>query len=656
MKLKTILAFVGAAGLSVMGASVSATWIEERSEDAVKSSLLLSGYDWTDVTTDGLQVRLSGEAPDEATRFRVVSQVGRAIDPDRIIDLMDIKARAQIQPPSFSVEILRNGDGISLIGLIPSSVDRGEIATELERLSGDGDVTDMLETADYPVPEGWTTALDYALNALRDLPKSKISVTSERVEITAISDSAEAKRKIERDLNRQAPDLIDVALDISAPRPVITPFTLRVTLAEEGARFDACSAPNQRSRARILEAAAAAGVPADADCRIGLGVPSPRWAEAVETALASLKDMGGGSLTFSDADVTLVATDSTNQSVFDRVAGELDANLPDVFSLHAVLPEKVIVDGTGDDESAIEFVATRSPEGLVQLRGRLTDDSIEQIVGAYARAEFGTDAVYLATREDPDLPQNWAVRVLAALESLGTLNNGSAVVQPDYVEIRGVSGSKTSTDDISRILADKLGESENFEVNVRYDELLDETLNIPTPEECVERINRILSLSKIAFEPASAEITESAAQTIDKIAEIAQQCGRVQMEIGGHTDSQGREIMNLELSQERANSVLAALLERRVSTRNLTARGYGETVPIADNKTEEGREINRRIEVRLLTDARLAATEDDAPEDGEAPAPNDAEATAEEDASETTDASDETAEPTEPTEDTSEQN
>jgi OOP family OmpA-OmpF porin len=72
------------------------------------------------------------------------------------------------------------------------------------------------------------------------------------------------------------------------------------------------------------------------------------------------------------------------------------------------------------------------------------------------------------------------------------------------------------------------------------------------------------------------------------------------MEIGGHTDSQGRESMNERLSQQRADAVLNAIMARRVLTSNLSAKGYGESRPIADNGTEDGREANRRIEFRLI--------------------------------------------------------
>ncbi len=606
MKPKSIVAFLCGGLLSVAGSYLAVGWVESRSEEAVNATLIDGGHDWAEVNVDGLQVLLRGTAPDEATRFRVESAVGRVVDPDRIVDDMGVAASERIEAPTFTVEMLRNGDGVSLIGLIPADAGRDAFTRTIERLPGMTSVTDMLETASFPTPLGWESAINFATQALDDLPRSKISVTADRVMITAISESPEDKRRIEADLARNAPAGVRLVMNITAPRPVISPFTLRYELDGDQGSFDACSAESSESRNAILRAAASVGtLPERPSCAIGLGVPSPRWAEGVGIAMKGLKELGGGSLTFSDADITLVALDTTPQATFDRVVGDLDATLPDIFSLHAVLPEKIVLDGTTP-----EFTATFSPEGSLQMRGRLPDDAVETIVGSYARAQFGSEKVYLATRDDPTLPADWPVKVLAGLEALAMLNNGSVLVQEDYLELRGVSGKKTASDDVSRLLAGKLPDFANFEISVRYDELLDRTLDIPTPEECVERINSILAAGKIVFEPSSVEITATAAKTVDAIADIAKQCDRVQMEIGGHTDSQGREIMNQELSQQRADSVLAALQARRVRTGNLSAKGYGETVPIADNDSEAGREANRRIEFKLLTDARAAATDD----------------------------------------------
>ncbi len=615
MSFRSVLAFLAAVPLSVVGAYVSADWIEKRSVEIVESSLIEDGQDWAEVTANGLQVALSGIAPDEAARFKVLSLVGQSVDPDRIVDRMDVRPTTEYRAPDFSVEMLRNDDGISLIGLMPESSDRGKIVSTLSSLEGMGQVTDLLETVDYEAPPAWRSALNFATEVLSELPKSKVSATPGSVSVTAISGSIEDKAKIEARLKRLAPSGIKLAMDISAPRPVITPFTLRYTLQDGISSFDACSADTRQTAQQILTAAKAIGYAGAETCAIGLGMPSPYWGDAVETALTGLQELGGGALTFSDADVTLVALETVSQSVFDRVVGELDANLPDVFSLHAVKPEKIVVDGTGDSDEIVEFVATRSPEGQVQLRGRLPDEQIKEIVASYARAAFGSDAVYVATRDDENLPADWSVRVLVALEALDKLQNGSVVVQDDYVEVRGVSGSKETPSVISRILGDKLGDAANFDLAIRYDELLDPVLNIPTPEECVGRVNAILTENKIEFEPSSSDLTETASQTMDLIAAELLNCRRTSIEIGGHTDSQGREVMNLSLSQQRADAILAALQQRRILTRNITAKGYGESQPIADNGTEEGREINRRIEFKLLTDEPVPATDEASPED-----------------------------------------
>ncbi|MCB1333331.1 MAG: hypothetical protein KDK26_06700, partial [Roseivivax sp.] len=59
-----------------------------------------------------------------------------------------------------------------------------------------------------------------------------------------------------------------------------------------------------------------------ARCTIGLGVPSPNWATAAEMSINALARLGGGSVTFADADITLVATEGTEQGHFDQIVGE----------------------------------------------------------------------------------------------------------------------------------------------------------------------------------------------------------------------------------------------------------------------------------------------------------------------------------------------
>jgi len=135
---------------------------------------------------------------------------------------------------------------------------------------------------------------------------------------------------------------------------------------------------------------------------------------------------------------------------------------------------------------------------------------------------------------------------------------------------------------------------------VTYREELDPIANLPTPEQCEAKVAALQAERKITFEPGETTVDARGGAIMDDIAEILKACGEIRMEIQGHTDSQGRETMNEQLSQARAQSVLNELRARRVLTSAIRAKGYGESKPIADNDTEEGREANRRIEFKVI--------------------------------------------------------
>ena len=206
--------------------------------------------------------------------------------------------------------------------------------------------------------------------------------------------------------------------------------------------------------------------------------------------------------------------------------------------------------------------------------------------------------------------------MLTALEAMQFLHNGVASVTADNIEISGDTGTKDAQSRMARVLSEKLESGAAFALKVTYSEALDPQASIPTPEECIELIDEAGNKRKITFAPSSTNFEDEAVETIDRIAEILRDCTGVRIEIGGHTDSQGRDVMNDQLSQARADAVLNAIMARRVLVSNLSAKGYGETQPIADNDTETGREANRRIEFRLVSDDEAA---EEAPTDVEAP-------------------------------------
>ena len=271
--------------------------------------------------------------------------------------------------------------------------------------------------------------------------------------------------------------------------------------------------------------------------------------------------------------------------------------MPDVFVL-----QKMLLVETDDKEGQEPpaMVATLSPEGQVQVRGPVLDALAQSTLKSFAFATFGTKDVLLATKIRETLPAGWSVRTMVSLAALGELNSGLVEVSPNLISISGLTGDKATSTKISQILLDRMGNSALFELDVTYREELDPLARLLDKNECLKEVTNLVKSNKITFEPSSTTLDTNSQKTIAAIAEVLSQCAEVQIEIGGHTDSQGREEMNLNLSQSRADSVLNALRSEKVKMKTLTSIGYGETTPIEDNKTEEGREANRRIEFRLM--------------------------------------------------------
>lgn len=591
------LAVFALAGLmSFVAARATVNVVEERSVEAVQETLAEQGHSWASVLGDGLQVILEGQAPTEAMRFRAISASGAMVDASRVIDNMSVTDSEKIAPPEFAIEILRNDTGVSLIGLIPASTDRDALAVQIQDIADGKPVTDLLDVADYPTPETWRPALNYALRALEMLPRSKISVHADRVVVNAISDSPEEKFRLETSLSRRPPTGVALSIDISAPRPVIAPFTTRFSIDEDGAYFDACAADTSEAVNKIAAAANAAGFAGLPNCTLALGAPSRRWADAVALSIQAVSELGGGTVTIADTDVTLVAPMGTGAGTFDQVVGTLQNALPDAFALAAELPVAPEVNPQGTPQ----FTATRSPEGLVQLRGRVPDELTNTVAQNFALAKFGQGNVTMGTRVVDDLPAGWSIRVLAGIEALSELSNGAVTVSPDTLEIRGNTGNEVASADISRLLIEKLGDAADFDIDVTYVKQLDPIASLPTPEECIAQIKSVTADRKITFDPSSADISLAAVPLVDDIADILKKCGDLRIRVSGFTDSQGREEMNQQLSQRRADAVLTALRSRRVPVSTFESVGFGEENPIADNDTEEGREANRRIEFSLI--------------------------------------------------------
>jgi len=112
--------------------------------------------------------------------------------------------------------------------------------------------------------------------------------------------------------------------------------------------------------------------------------------------------------------------------------------------------------------------------------------------------------------------------------------------------------------------------------------------------------NGHIAVYGIHFNTGKADILPDSESTLNEIVKLMQQDAALHLRVEGHTDNQGNATANQMLSEKRAQSVVAWLTAHGVPAARLTAKGFGQTKPVADNSTEDGRAKNRRVELAKM--------------------------------------------------------
>lgn len=257
----------------------------------------------------------------------------------------------------------------------------------------------------------------------------------------------------------------------------------------------------------------------------------------------------------------------------------------------AAAPETTVAAAVSAVGSPIEVAASIDGK-KVALTGVVTSEAQRTALVNAAKAAYGDENVIdeLTVVGPSTTVQDGRINAFGDLIKLSsnTLGDAKGKVSDTVLSISGTAFTELGKSSVEGLVT---GAGGTAEITVAA---------AKTVAEVQENLATILDRSGIQFDTNSAVIKSDSIPILDNaVASITREFAafpNIKIEVAGHTDNVGRATANQQLSQSRAQAVLDYLVSKGVDGNRLTAKGYGATKPIADNKTEIARATNRRIE------------------------------------------------------------
>ncbi|HSF93428.1 MAG TPA: OmpA family protein [Thermohalobaculum sp.] len=568
----------------------------------VASGLELIGLDWAEVRTDGLRVELHGHAPDLFARDLALESARATAALARVEDYMT----ASLAPPEYRepvlVEMLRDAKGLTLTGRFHGEQMRERLLSGLAAVAPELELHDLTGVNAARPGAGWGRELDVAILATARVPNAFVRVEPGAVRVEGLArDETHRQQLLEEMLSLAGPD-VRLSLVLRMPLMVAVPFAFSVVKEGTGGlRLEACAARNADEAAEVealLIRAGSGDGPAvgGGRCPAALGGPPGDWPGAIAAGLDALVTLPAGRFRLEYRMAWLEALAPAGPGDLPAALAALSAALPEGYTAHGAGPGAGVPKSIAEQEASYWMRLTRDANGVL-LAGLIPAGTARQVVETHAAARFGKAAVRSAlTAGPPAAPAGWERAAMAALDSLAAASGGEAELSAGTLMVSAETGSAPEAGRLHRNLAAAVPGGYRLKTRLSVD-LPARAAEVPlSAGRCAVVLAETVQGTPIAFAPGSAVITQDSQAVVDRVAATLGRCPEARFEIGGHTDSQGSEGLNLRLSQARSEAVLDALLDRGVRLDRLTARGYGEEHPLVSNATEEGRARNRRIE------------------------------------------------------------
>lgn len=560
-----------------------------------------NGNSWADSATflaSQMQHLRSGEASlsnDEATITGIATsyaayQAVRAALSGTLPKGM-ILASAKILPPAVSPyrwQAEETAGVLTLSGVAPSDEAREKNET-LAKSFAYKTVKQSSELASG-APEKWTDYTAFALKQMTRLQDAKAVLTDKELILTGTAKSGADYTALLAALRSNNLDGLTIKASDIQPA-MITPYVWSAVRQNGGVAITG-HAPNDTVKQTILQAAKTR-FPADSvvdRMQLASGVPAGmNWQHATDYALAQLALLESGEARF-EADRFSLKGTSTNIAKQERA-----------ILLHKQPGIKIgSIELTGQGaRNRNEYSWSIAREGeKVLLQGVIGSEEARKALLAHLKQRIGGLEIIDQLTIGEGAPENFEKISDIAVRGVSRLDNAFIELKESGLSVAGnalYEGAKTQLTDLFSGLDGDNAVSLNLGVKAPGAEV--------KSAACQKLFVDLLGKSKILFESGKAVIDDKSLGLLDNLVYVAHRCPAAKVEIAGHTDADGPDSVNQRLSNTRAGAVMAYLVKAGIAQDRLKAMGYGETKPIASNKTKEGKAQNRRIEFVILNQA-----------------------------------------------------
>lgn len=472
--------------------------------------------------------------------------------------------------------------GVTLTGYAPSADIQQRLVSAAENV---GPVTDEMQLG-AGAPDGFMEAATALLNQMVDLDNASASITDVELTLSGEASSTQTFDSANAFLGR-LPAGFDAISGRIAP-PLADPFVTSLTKTGDDLSLTGFL-PDETARAVLLDSVESAGLSISDQATIARGNP-----EGVDIG-DLLAALAGIMADLPNADASLTGNRLTVSGTAATFQGGLDAE--DALNALASSSLTVTADVTPGPASPFTFSALMG-EGEITLTGFISSEEERQSILSDVEALFPTRDVRDELTVAQGAPDGFGTMVQAGLQALGRLVNGQFSLSDASADLSGDALFLRSVSQVEESVADEVPDGFNLTTDIGMlapPSIVDATA-------CQAQFASLLSGNSIRFATGKADIDILSFGLLDRLVRTLQSCPDARVEIAGHTDAQGSDTANQALSQQRAGSVLAYVQSAGIRASRLSAVGYGEVSPIADNETEEGRARNRRIEFTVQRD------------------------------------------------------